>query len=133
MAATPIWAKPLIQTQRVPIIIPLQEGTTLTTGAKRSVVFGKSGKIVECRTYVTVAPATSTILVDVNKNGTTIYGTQGDRPIIAADATESGDGTPTAVVVTFDADDVISFDVDQVGTGTTGANLVARLDVIWDD
>lgn len=79
-----------------------------------------------CRADATTAPATTSILIDINKNGTTIFTTQGSRVTIAA-AANAGTQAGTPEVTIFAAGDVISFDVDQIGTGTVGANTAVTL------
>ena len=55
-------------------------------------------------------------IIDVNKNGTTIYTTQANRPtLLAADTgmfTEAGEPE----IVSLLAGDILSFDVDQIAT-----------------
>jgi hypothetical protein len=63
----------------------------------------------------------ATFIVDVNKNGTTIYGTQADRPDIAASGQWSGWHVPNTTAVA--ADDYLTVDVDQVGSTIAGADL----------
>jgi hypothetical protein len=75
--------------------------------------------------YLTVgtAPATTAILVDIEKNGTTIFTEQDNRPTIAAAGVEGGPGEApdvTALVV----GDYLTYSIDQIGTGTVGADLV---------
>lgn len=74
---------------------------------------------LDCNT----APTTQAIIVDVHKNGTTVYTTQGNRPQIAASAT-AGNSTTLPDVKTIAAGDYLTADIDQVGSGTTGADLV---------
>lgn len=75
--------------------------------------------------HVVTAPASQSILVDAHKVGTTIYTTQANRPSIAAGANV---GTLAAPDVTSWADgDYLTIDIDQVGTGTTGADLTGGI------
>lgn len=66
---------------------------------------------------------TSTI-IDVNVNGTTIFGTQGNRPtLLTADSGYYTKAGPPSVV-NVKAGDVISYDVDQIATtGPTLTNI----------
>lgn len=72
------------------------------------------------------APATQAIIVDINKNGTTMYST---RPQIAAAATTGSASPDSATYSTrcLARGDYLTMDVDQVGTGTTGADLTAQV------
>lgn len=77
--------------------------------------------ISSVRASVSVAPSGVPILVDVNRNGTTIYGTQANRPSIAVGAFTALGGV--ASNATLAANDYLTVDVDQVGTPTPGSNL----------
>lgn len=74
---------------------------------------------------VTTVPTGAAILVDVNKNGTTIYGTQGNRPSIAISGTAATVGAHS--VTTATTGDIMTIDVDQIGSTIAGANLVASI------
>ena len=92
---------------------------------------------------VGTAPATTDVLIDVNKNGTTIFADQDKRVKIAAAATAGSvkvspalpAGTnyiytpypAAAPLAVFNEGDTVSVDVDQIGTGTVGANLAVIL------
>jgi hypothetical protein len=77
------------------------------------------------RASVGTAPTTQSVIVDVNKNGTTIFTTQGNRPTIAAGANTDASSTPD--VTAFAAGDYMTVDVDQIGTGTVGADLTVQV------
>ena len=96
--------------------------------------------LVSVTATVGTAPTGAAILVDVNRNGTTVFTDQDDRPTIAISATSSGvvknepalpAGTnyiytpyPTAVPLgAFAEGDKVTVDVDQIGSGTAGSNL----------
>lgn len=74
---------------------------------------------------VSLAPTTQAIIVDINKNGTTIFTTQANRPQIAAGANTGF--TTTIDVPTLADGDYFTMDIDQVGSGTPGANLTAHV------
>jgi len=75
--------------------------------------------------YVQTAPVGASIIVDVNKNGTTIFTTQGNRPQIAAGANAAESGTPD--VTALAKNDRLDVDVDQVGSTTPGAVLTVMV------
>jgi hypothetical protein len=78
------------------------------------------------RAAVGTAPTGGTEIVDVNKNGTTIYGTQANRPTIAAGANSALGGA--ASVTTFASGDYLTVDVDADGTATgRAANLTVTV------
>lgn len=70
--------------------------------------------------YAATAPTGATLIVDVNKNGTTIFTTQGNRPTIAISGNADDSGTPD--VTTVAEGDRLSFDIDQIGSGDAGGN-----------
>ena len=79
---------------------------------------------------VTVAgsPTGDDILVDINKNGTTIFTTQGNRPTILDGATDDLSSTPDITSLAFN--DVLTCDIDQVGSTYGGDNLVVQVRII---
>lgn len=82
--------------------------------------------IIGARAGVGTAPTGASLIIDINKNATTIYTTQGNRPTIAAAATDSGAGsTPDVTAVV--AGDKITVDIDQIGSTLPGADLVLSL------
>lgn len=81
--------------------------------------------ITAVRASVGTAPTGSSLIVDVNKNGTTIFTTQSNRPTITA-----GTNTATAAainVASMAIGDYLTIDIDQVGSTTPGANLTVTV------
>jgi hypothetical protein len=74
---------------------------------------------------VNTQPTGASIIIDVNLGGTTIFTTQGNRPTIAASANDDLSSTPD--VTSVSQNDVLTFDIDQVGSGTAGADLVVQV------
>ena len=81
--------------------------------------------ITKVKLVVKTAPTGAAIIVDVNKNGTTIFTTQANRPQIAISGTTGDSGTPdvTALAET----DKLTIDIDQVGSTVAGADLTVEL------
>ena len=71
--------------------------------------------------YARTAPTGASIIVDVNKNGTTIFTTQGNRPEIAIGGNTDESGTPD--VTALAKNDRVDVDIDQVGSTVAGADL----------
>ena len=93
-----------------------------TTGVKKSAaLMNIGGVITDVRIRLDTAPVGSTFIVDVNLNGTTIFTTQGNRPTIADGANVSTFVLPD--VVTVAPGDRLSYDIDQIGSGTAGSDL----------
>lgn len=66
------------------------------------------------------------IVVDVNRNGTSIFTNQANRPSIAAGAYTDLSGTPD--VVALAAGDYLTIDVDSVGSTVTGSHLTVQVE-----
>lgn len=89
------------------------------------------GNILNVRAYAKTAPVGADLIFDINLNGTSIWDTtQANRVTIAAGANE---GTQTSFdYPKFVSGDVFTFDVDQVGSGTAGANITVEMEVEID-
>ncbi len=99
-----------------------------TTGVKKAgALVGVAGTIVDVRAYLDTAPTTSSFIIDVNKNGTTVFSTQGNRPTIAAAGNASSTTAPD--VTALAAGDRLSFDIDQIGSGTAGSDLYVSVTI----
>jgi hypothetical protein len=83
--------------------------------------------ITEVRASVFTAPTGADLIVDIHLNGTTIMTTNK----LEIDATEKTSETAaTAPVLTTTAvadDDIITIDVDQIGSTIAGAGLIVRI------
>lgn len=93
---------------------------TVRTGKSKYVMLG-SGLIVAVKAYLDTPATGASLIVDVNKNGTTIYGTAGNRPTFAASS-----NTPTIgahSVTTYADGDRLSIDIDQIGSTVAGSDL----------
>jgi hypothetical protein len=93
--------------------------------------FGDGKTISEVFLSVDTPPTDASILVDVNKDGTTIFTTQSNRPSIA-DGANTGNTTNVDVPVCVDvpvwADgEYLTMDVDQIGSGTAGSYLTVHI------
>ena len=83
--------------------------------------------IKSIRAMVGTVPTGATIIVDIHKNGTTIFTTQGNRPTIAISANDSGEVT-NMNVTTLAKGDYLTMDIDQIGSGDAGKDLVVVLE-----
>ena len=88
--------------------LPIFAGATLT--------------ITEVYAYVKTAPVGASLIVDVNKNGTTIFTNQSNRPTIASGSNSDTSGAPD--VTSLSKNDVLTIDVDQIGSSTAGSDLI---------
>jgi hypothetical protein len=115
------------------LAVPIEAYTFSVTGAV-AVATGKSRIYLEgdyvvetVRAAVNTPPTGAALLVDVNKNGTTIYADQSKRPSIAAGANSAVGNNPD--VTTLAAGDYLTVDVDQVGSTVAGADLTVTVRV----
>lgn len=107
-----------------PYIFAVTGALTVATGKSR--IYMESAYAVETiRAAVNTAPAGASVLVDVNKNGVTLFTTQANRPTIAAAGNLSTVLTPD--ITTFAAGDYLTVDVDQIGSTTAGSDLTVTV------
>jgi hypothetical protein len=85
-----------------------------------------AGTITNVTATVSTAPTVSSIIVDINKNGTTIFTTQANRPTIAAGTQDDLSSVPDVTSVALN--DIFTCDIDQVGV-SPGAGLVIQVRV----
>lgn len=74
---------------------------------------------------VDVAPTGADIIVDVNKNGTTIFTNQANRPRIVAGAFGTASEVTNMDITSVSAGDYITIDIDQVGSTVAGSDFSA--------
>lgn len=109
------------------------EGFDFSRSGNLAVQVGQSEKPITGGTFiiasiaarVSTAPVGASIILDIKKNGTSIFTVSGNRPTILA-------GSKTAVVgswssVTLTTGDYISVDIVQVGSTSPGVNLVVPI------
>ena len=98
---------------------------SVTSGTQRLPIDG-TYTIVGTRLTVGTAPVGANIIVDVKKNGSTIYTTQANRPTIIAGQNAGGPGV-TPDITALSAGDFISIDIAQVGSSTAGSDLTVAV------
>ncbi|HET8590771.1 MAG TPA: hypothetical protein VFM01_14135, partial [Nakamurella sp.] len=100
------------------MILPYSLTGTVATGTGKHRLYNDTGVpliIRAVRASVGTAPTGSSLIVDVNKGGTSIFSTQSNRPTIPAGANTSG--KVTAINTTSLADgEYLTVDVDAVGS-----------------
>lgn len=100
-------------------------GTLIVLAGKSRFPFPVAATIVGVTAMVNSAPTGASVLIDVHKNGTTIFTTQGNRPTIAIGGFASGEAIPDVTAVA--AGDYLTVDVDQVGSTVPGADLTVAV------
>lgn len=111
---------------RVPVTLAIDVGdetTSLTTGtAKKTFRMPHAMTLTGVRASVKTAPTGSTIIVDINEGGASIFSTR-----LSIDASEKTSTTAASAAVLSDtalADDAeITIDIDQVGSSVAGVGL----------
>lgn len=79
------------------------------------------------KVYVSVntAPVGAAVIIDVLKNGASIFATSGNRPQIAAGSTVGSSASPD--VTTVNPGDYLKVAVTQVGSTTPGSDLFVQV------
>jgi hypothetical protein len=101
-------------------------GSLIVTSGVSRIYFTRAATISNVVATVGTAPTGAAIIFDVNKNGTTIFTTQGSRPTIAISGFVDLSSVPD--VTTIEAGDYLTIDVDQVGSTIAGANAVVQIE-----
>lgn len=108
-------------------VAPFSRAGVLTVAAgTHRFRFPFAATIVSVAATVGTAPTGQAILVDVHKNGTTIFTTQANRPSIAASTNSSAEATPD--VTSIAEGDYLTVDVDQIGSGVAGSDLTVLVE-----
>jgi hypothetical protein len=103
------------------------ETTAITAGTTKFTTRVRfAGTLTAVRASVTTAPTGSTIIIDVNKNGTTVLSTK--LSIDASEKTSVTAATPAVISVSsFADDDEVTIDFDQVGSTIAGTGVKIAL------
>lgn len=96
------------------------------TGIAASVV-SKVGSISRVYLYGFTLGSSSSTIVDVHKNGTTIFTTQGNRPTLAYNDADQVAVSGIPDVVDLAVGDVLTIDIDQVAVGSSGLTVVVAM------
>lgn len=107
---------------------PFQQAGTLTTRTGTNKWYNDTGRVLTVkavRASVATAPTGASIIVDVKKNGTTMYTTSGNRPAIAISGTTVAATLPD--VLTISAGDYLTVDIAQIGSTIAGADLTVQI------
>lgn len=101
---------------------------TLSVAAGKYRIYNDTGltlTIRAVRASVNTAPTGAAIRIDVNKNGTTIFTTQGNRPNIAISGFTSK--VTNMDVITLADGDYLTVDVDVIGSSVAGSDLAVAV------
>lgn len=101
-------------------------GTLSTVTGSSRLYFERAGTITFVRASVGTPPTGGPVVVDVKRNGSSIFATTGDRPTIAA-GTHTDLGNPSTVQIV--PGDYVTVDITTVGTSFAGADLTVTLTI----
>lgn len=103
----------------------LAGSATVTAGSLRYYL-DDSYEIIRVRASVGVPPTGSDLVIDVNKNGSTLFPDQAQRPRIV-DGSNTGYSVPSNRLLA--EGDYLTLDTDQIGSTNPGSNLVVQVRV----
>lgn len=86
----------------------------------------RSISIVKVTPRCTTAPMGADAIFDLNKNGTTMFSTQANRPKVTAGNKLGSAAVPD--ILTASAGDYLTVDCDQIGSTIAGANAVLAIE-----
>jgi len=101
-------------------------GTLTTSTGGGRLYFERTGTITRVRAAVGTPPTGGSVVVDVKRNGTSIFANTTDRPTITA-GTYTDLGTPSVVQIV--PDDFLTVDIVSVGGTFAGADLTVTLTI----
>lgn len=114
------------QNPYITLIIPFsKEGILTTLTGTQRLYFDAPYTISKVRVGVGTAPVGASVIVDINRNGTTIFSNQANRPTIAA-SEFTGVTTGMSTLNVYEGD-YLTVDIDQVGSSTPGSDLVISI------
>lgn len=105
-----------------------RSGDLVVKTGTHKLVFPFDATIVGCQLALGTSPTGTAAIADVNKNGTTIFTTQGNRPQVAAADADGVGSVATPDVTGFLTGDYMTVDIDQIGSGTPGADMVLTVE-----
>ena len=92
----------------------------VAVGIYGELVMARAGTFVGEVGYITTGPTGAALILDIEKNGTSIYST---RPQWAASGGAGITNTGTLSTTTFAVSDRITFKIDQIGSTTSGQGV----------
>ena len=104
------------------------QGDISGAGAVR---FDRAGTLLYVSVSTDVAPVTASVIVDANKNGTTIFSTQANRPTVATASTYNRSTTPNTTAVA--QGDRLQFEFDQLNASDEGNLGQVYVTVAWTE
>ncbi len=97
---------------------------TIGTNAGKIKLYNITGQTITLeKVFISVgtAPQGSSIIIDINKDNSTIFATQSNRPTIAAGSTAGY--TTNLDITTWEDGSYLTMDIDQIGSSVAGSDL----------
>lgn len=116
-----------VDTQAQQVLPFSRSGTLSVATGSADFMFPFAATILGISATVTTAPTGASVILDVDKNGTTIFTNQANRPTIAASATATASEVTNMDITSYAAGDKIRVNVDQVGSTIAGSNLTVMI------
>jgi len=120
--------KPIAIDEDINIVVPFAYSGAATVQAGALRWYNDTGvtlTVMSCRASAGTAPTGATLIMDFNKNGTTLFTTQGNRPAIAISG--NTDKKTNMDVTTVADGDYLTADIDQIGSTVAGSNVVGQI------
>lgn len=99
---------------------------TAGTNKCNPIILPYAGIFLKSKIVASVGPTGANFIVDINKNSSTIYGTK----LIIVDGQTTG--TQDTFVATFAENDILTLDVDQIGSTAAGSNITVVLTTLMN-
>lgn len=110
-------------------IAQFSQGGTLAVGSGTfKLPFTLNANLVSVQIAAGTSPTGADLVVDVNKNGTTIFTTQANRPTVPDGDADGVGSEATPDVTSVTAGDYLTVDVDQVGSTVAGSDMVVSVE-----
>jgi len=102
-------------------------GTLITgTNIPPALISQSSWTISTVYAYVKTAPTGAALIIDINKNGTSIWNTNQANRITIGAGSQSASGT-VFDTTSLAENDILSLDIDQVGSTVSSSDLTVEL------
>jgi hypothetical protein len=111
--------------QRYTFVLHLGENVSVGSYKTNVLMVPVTGTIVNVSAVAKVGPVGSAIILDINRNGTTIWSTQTNRLQIVSGETI---GVQTLFNTTaLSSGDLLTIDIDQIGSSVPGQEITVTL------
>ncbi len=111
------------------VVIEIDGALAVATNVSNAYLVTLSMTIAYWYIYVKSKGSASATIIDVNCNGTTVFGDQANRPQVAYNAANNWAVSGSPSVLNFIEGDVLTFDIDQIGTGAADLVIVGKMQV----